>query len=132
MLPEFGSSNHMSNVLLIFNSKQKEVRAAMNLRYDQIIEKSLSTLAIRKIFTTAGRMLSSRGEPRARSFNADVLQRLTETHLPVAILKELPFAVIDRGSEGVEPITYLFGRNALELAQLSLKISHSYSNLQRI
>jgi XRE family transcriptional regulator, thiamine biosynthesis regulator len=132
VLPEFGSSNHMSNVLLMFNSRAKEIRAVMNLRYDQIIDKSLSTLGVGRIFTNGQTASSSRKEPRRRIASNDVLQRLRDTHLAASVLKSVPFALIDRGSEGVEPITYLLGRNASELAQLSLKISHSCSNLQRV
>ncbi|MGH2637914.1 MAG: hypothetical protein ACRDF4_01290, partial [Rhabdochlamydiaceae bacterium] len=36
-------------------------------------------------------------------------------------------AVVDRGSEGVEPITYLIGRNATELAVIVLNIARTYS-----
>ncbi len=120
VLPEFGSSNHMSNVVLIFNSKSSNLRAAMNLRYDDILDKCLANLRIPKVFTSGD---------RGNQVGDQVLLRLRKVLLP-AFTPDL-FAVIDKGSEGVEPNTYLIGKRASELAQATLKISHNYATALR-
>ena len=133
VLPEFGSSNHMSNVLLIFNSKSSNLRSAMNLRYDHAVDAALAKLGIRRIYTaeiqgiSKGKWLADQSESRIQGDR--VLKRLLSVSLPA--LAETVFAVIDRGSEGVEPNTYLIGGKASELAQVALKISHYYSTTLR-
>ena len=136
MLPEFGCSKHMSNVLLVLKSKNQAVNSIMNLKYDQSVDKAITSLGIAKVFTrlSTERVGSSRGgsqHQRSSSMGDPVIDRLMDTVLPEQILSNpIPFAVIDRGSEGVEPITYLAGRRATEVAQTALKISHLCGPLQ--
>jgi predicted fused transcriptional regulator/phosphomethylpyrimidine kinase/predicted transcriptional regulator len=120
VLPEFGSSKHMSNVVLIFNSKSSNLRAAMNLRYDEDLEKTLGVLGIARVYTVSD---------RAAQGGDQVLKRLQKVALPDPTTQLL--AIIDRGSEGVEPNTYLIGINASQIAQVALRISHRYANFVR-
>jgi XRE family transcriptional regulator, thiamine biosynthesis regulator len=132
VLPEFGSSNHMSNVLLLFNAKSNYIKSVMNLRYDESLGISLSSLAVRKIPTLGKRRLR-----KDRSYNSEfqspdqeILERLSRIKIPESISSiDSPFAVIDEGSEGLEPITYLFGARATELSQLALKIAQAYFSI---
>ncbi len=123
VLPEFGSSKHMSRVLLILNSRNPNFRSALNIRYDETIEKALDAAGIQKRFTEAQR---GKQETRMESEETDqVLIRLSRTKLP-----QDPgtnnIAIIDRGSEGLEPMTYLIGRKATDLAEIAIKIGKSY------
>ena len=133
VLPEFGSSNHMSNVLLIFNAKSSNLRGAMNLRYDPAIDAALANLGIQRMFTVdaesivRGKRLQAR--PDSTEPRDPVLKRLLSVQ--VATSTAPVFAVIDRGSEGVEPNTYLIGGKASEVAQAALKISHNYATALR-
>jgi predicted fused transcriptional regulator/phosphomethylpyrimidine kinase/predicted transcriptional regulator len=135
VLPEFGSSNHMSNVLILFNSKSSRIRSVMDLRYDELMGRSLSLLEIPKIMTN-GKPLHVKGHHYHRddshipSNDQIVLERLASLEISHLIsgLKS-PFAIIDKGSEGLEPITYLFGFSATELSLLALKIADTYSRL---
>ena len=134
VLPEFGSSNHMSKVLLLFNSKSDYIKSVLNLRYDESLESALTLVGLRKIMT------KERTRPQRK--NADslevppsndeiVLQRLARVVLSESFLKNrVPFAVVDLGSEGLEPITYLFGSTATELSQLAVKICYAYAEIQ--
>lgn len=128
VLPEFGCSNHMSRVLLIFHAKDKNIRSVINLKYDSLVLRSLNELSIPVIFSQPWHL------PRRRmsaeiSQQDSLLQRLESTKLPV-VGSGRPMAVIDRGSEGVEAITYLLGMNAADIAQLALRLSRTYTSLQ--
>ncbi|MGI0080866.1 MAG: thiamine-phosphate synthase family protein [Nitrososphaerales archaeon] len=130
--PEFGSSNHMSKVLLIFSSKSSVLRAAMNLRYDPDIDAALVNLGIERVFTsdTHGSEEKPFADRQGSIGQGDpVLKRLVSVSVPASAPSV--FAAIDKGSEGVEPNTYLIGGRASELAQVALKISHNYSTALR-
>lgn len=132
VLPEFGSSNHMSNVLLLFRSKSNNIKSVMNLRYDESMDRSLSLLEVTKISTREKSAFQRKYRNQIEPKPADdvVLQRLAQIKIPDSVSKANPsFAVIDEGAEGLEPITYLFGTRATELSQLSLKIAHAYANI---
>jgi XRE family transcriptional regulator, thiamine biosynthesis regulator len=133
VLPEFGSSNHMSKVLLLFNSKSNHVRSVINLRYDESLDRALSRVGLRTIITKERTIPQRKGEHSLEvplSNDETVLRRLAGVMLPQAFLKDTAaFAVIDLGSEGLEPITYLFGTTANELSQLAMKLCYSYSEI---
>ena len=136
MLPEFGSSKHMSNVLIILHSKEPSLNSIMNLKYDKAIDEVISGLAIARIFTRSADKTSSLGfyERSDYTKNHDpVLERLSKTSIPRHVLIEpSPFAIIDRGSEGLEPMTYLVGRKATDVAHAALKIAHDYTRIQTV
>lgn len=132
VLPEFGSSNHMSNVLLLFRSKSNYIKSVMNLRYDESLGRSLSSLGITKIPTREmnAPQKQQRNQLGSEPSEEIVLDRLAQIKIPELVSKaSSSFAVIDEGAEGLEPITYLFGTRASELSQLSLKIAHTYANI---
>ncbi len=128
VLPEFGSSNHMSNVLILFSSKLDFVRSAINLRHDSLVDDALTSLRIRKIFTKARSFRTlRRNESWGKSSDEVVLERLATVEIPhEAVINRLPFVVIDKGSEGLEPMTYILGSNATEVIETSLRIANSY------
>jgi predicted fused transcriptional regulator/phosphomethylpyrimidine kinase/predicted transcriptional regulator len=132
MLPEFGSSKHMSNVLIILNSKDPSINSVLNLKYDKSVDKIIAALGIARIFTQAepngGK--ESRAPP-SLSTKDPVVDRLSRTMIPKHLLSSAsPFAIVDRGSAGVEPMTYLVGRKATDVAQSALKIAHDYVRAQ--
>ncbi|HVB13016.1 MAG TPA: thiamine-phosphate synthase family protein [Nitrososphaerales archaeon] len=125
VLPEFGSSNHMSRVLLLANSKVPDFKAVLNIKYDDAIGNVLDELAVPKRFTTAAKNVH--GVTKAEQSEDPVLLRLAQVKLTSE--EGVPsIALIDRGSEGVEPITYLIGRKATDLGQIALKIAQNYSS----
>jgi predicted fused transcriptional regulator/phosphomethylpyrimidine kinase/predicted transcriptional regulator len=128
VLPEFGSSNHMSKVLTLFHARSSRIRAVMNLRYDELLDQCLHSLSVPKL-TTKYSVKQNKRDGTAEQGPADqiVLLRLATTGFPgQGATLRIPFAVVDPGSAGLEPITYLFGTNATELAHLALRISDEY------
>lgn len=121
VFPEFGSSKHMSKVLLLANSKNPEIKAVLNIKYDETLSKILDQVGIPKRYTSA-----PKGQHTAYQGEDPVLQRLAQIRLTQE-RDSARIALVDRGSEGVEPMTYLLGQSASELAQISLKISQEYS-----
>ena len=127
VLPEFGSSNHMSNVLLMFHKKSEGIRSVMNLKNDRGLERDLSRLNVPKYLTDS---LDKRSKkPYIVNSDQFILARLSriELHKNSKGVVRIPFAVVDRGSGGFEPITYVFGSTATELAELGVRISELYS-----
>ena len=120
VLPEFGSSKHMSRVLLTMNARNPSFRAALNIKYDGTIERALDALHIPKRFTVVQKPAVR--TPAETEETDPVLARLSGTKMPEdPSLQHI--AIIDRGSEGVEPITYLVGKRATDLAETAIKIS---------
>ncbi len=148
--PEFGCSNHMSKVLIIFNSKDEKVRAIMNIKYDEFMDNIIEKLRLPKTFTAeSGTSTNDKrkayGEFRRKDSDSkrerdavifanavnpkedELLLKLSRTKLR-AMSQTKALVVIDRGAEGLEPMTYLLGTKASDVAQLSLRIAHSYSS----
>lgn len=126
VLPEFGSSKHMSRVLLIANARNANFRAALNIRYDEMVKRTLDEMRIPWRFTETR---IEKGSPIVMGETDSVLARLSGTRLPQE--REVSnIAVIDRGSAGVEPITYLIGKKAKDLAEIAISISRLYEKTQ--
>lgn len=132
VLPEFGSSKHLSNVLLLLNSRMPHVRSVMNVRYDRSVDGCLSDLGINKFFTDARLTNQESGRPTqgkgtTRTDDQVILKRLAGIAIGKNEGTEAVFAVVDRGSEGLEPTTYLIGSKATEISNAALKIARLYS-----
>jgi XRE family transcriptional regulator, thiamine biosynthesis regulator len=125
VLPEFGSSNHMSKVLLLANSKDPDLKSVLNIKYDDAIGAALDDLGVPKRFTIAAKV--PRGTPSG-NLNIDDAVLLRLSQIILSDQKNVPVvALIDRGSEGVEPMTYLIGSKATDLCHIALKIAQNYS-----
>jgi len=132
VLPEFGCSNHMSRVLLIAYTRNKEMRAGLNIKFDSRIERILAELRIPRKTTED---LKSSKSPRkydqtpAKSPDERIIEKIAQTNFPSTLAGQA-FALIDRGSEGLEPITYLLGRKATDIAKIAINLAHKFSNVQ--
>ncbi|MDV3277357.1 MAG: hypothetical protein LYZ69_02680 [Nitrososphaerales archaeon] len=113
--PEFGASGHMARMLLLVRQRRKEVRAAINLRYDEKMARVLKRMGL-KCFQIGGYSPSGREDP-------------TVGALASVFLKDRkPFdAVVDSGGRGTEPDVYMFGRDAVEVARMAVKAAELYS-----
>ncbi len=132
VLPEFGSSNHMSKVLSLFHTRSSRIRAAINLRYDELLDQCLHSLSVPKLATKYSIKQNKRDGMAEEQPPADqiVLLRLASIAVPgQGAATRIPFAVVDPGSAGLEPITYLFGTKATELAHLALRIADGYTKM---
>ena len=130
LFPEFGCSKHMSNVLLIFRSRFPGVSAVMNIKHDESIERIIAEHGI-ALIATRSKVAPPSAHSTTMKNDDPVLSRLRSTIVPSQIGSSgRVFAIVDAGSEGFEPMTYLFGNSATELAQCALRIARDYMNAQ--
>ena len=115
MRPEFGSSGHLARVLLLVEKKRADLRACLNLRYDERMARALKRLRIRTL-KVGGHPTGGKPDPTV----AALASKLAEG-------KRFD-AVVDVGGSGTEPNVYLFGRTPRSLAELALRLSDAYSS----
>jgi predicted fused transcriptional regulator/phosphomethylpyrimidine kinase/predicted transcriptional regulator len=117
MRPEYGASTHLAAILLEVESKHPALRAAMNLRYDELMSKVLSRLRVKQL--TMGRSYPGGSQDK-------VLGALrARLHAPGGA-GEFE-AVVDLGGEGVEPSLYLFAEDAVKVVRRSMEIARAYT-----
>ncbi|MBO3802900.1 MAG: hypothetical protein JTT11_03350, partial [Candidatus Brockarchaeota archaeon] len=117
MPPEFGASHHMAQMLLTAMRSNPLVRAAINVKHDQGIEAALAGMGLE-----VGRTV--RNDKTAAS-DDQVVQSLAE----LANNGPIPPVVIDLGSRGIEPMTYIFGKDAKSVAETAVELSNRYARL---
>jgi predicted fused transcriptional regulator/phosphomethylpyrimidine kinase len=110
--PMWGASNHLAKILIAINSNYPEIRSVMNIKYDENVKKSIQKLGYR--FTLAG--------PKDYA-NDDILAK------DIANAFNGVDVVIHLGGKGVEPITYVFGKNPLEVVRKVIEISRKYKEI---
>ena len=117
MRPEYGASTHLAAILLEVERRHAGLRAAMNLRYDQSMAKTLSKLRVKRL--TMGRTYPAGSQDK-------VLGALRARLLAPGHAAEFE-AVVDLGGEGVEPSLYLFADDAAGVVRRALEIARSYT-----
>ena len=113
--PEPGASRHLSRVLILVRTMRPELRACVNLRYDQKMAAVLKKLRLRPL-EIGGYPPSASGDPTVQALE----KRLSSVDEGFDVL-------VDLGGNGVEPNVYLFAANAALAADLALRISQAYS-----
>ncbi|MEM3063123.1 MAG: thiamine-phosphate synthase family protein [Nitrososphaerota archaeon] len=119
MKPEFGASNHMAKVLLLVMSFNPSIKAAINIKYDSKIESIIKNIGIKYAFTSIKNKIN-------------VLEKESIILNSIAsILKKNKFCdiIIDKGGYGIEPITYIFGKDAVSVAKIAIEIAKRYSEI---
>lgn len=115
MDPEFGASSHLAKILLMAICSDQSLRAAVNIRYNEPVR-----LAIEKLKLTVGCFdresipMEMRGDESALAVG---LSQIADR------AGGMPRVIIDLGGYGIEPISYLFGESAVELAKLVIQIA---------
>ncbi len=118
MLPaEFNVSRHMARMLLTAMQHSPDIRAAVNIKYDSKIRDILHDMGLS--YTHISR------EEHKTSLEGDTVVSAFKAKLNIDGTPHLH--VVDEGSEGLEPITYILGRNATEAAQRALEIAKRYA-----
>ncbi|MCS7116159.1 MAG: thiamine-phosphate synthase family protein [Nitrososphaerota archaeon] len=115
MDPEFGASRHMARILLCAMHYSKDVRAVINVKYDDKIDKILKEVGYSLIY------IEQVGPPRA---GVDVVVESFNDKL--SKLGRIPKVVIHKGGIGIEPMTYIFGGSATEVAEEATRIASEY------
>lgn len=112
--PMFGASKHLGGILLSINGKY---RAVMNIKYDRLVREAMQALGI--VFREYSSLEYPSSNPAALAARQ--------------LLDECPAcnALVDVGGEHVEPVVYLFGNRAVEVADLAVSIAEIYYALSK-
>ena len=113
--PEPGASTHMAKVLLVAMSRQPQLRACINLRFDRRMNAVVRKSGLRTV--TIGGYLAAEGEDPT----TDAMERKLATHHGAFD------AIIDKGGAGIEPDLYLFAKSAHAAADVALRLARAYS-----
>ncbi|MEN2999672.1 MAG: bifunctional hydroxymethylpyrimidine kinase/phosphomethylpyrimidine kinase [Acidilobaceae archaeon] len=113
--PEFGASRHMARAVLAAMDIDPEVRAAVNIRYGKDVEEAVTRLGLMWSY------YDRREEPEEvkRKEGATMGWGIREAAKRVG---RMPEVVYDYGEHGKEPITKIFGKTAVEVAQKAVAI----------
>ena len=115
---EFGVSRHTARMLLTAIHHNPELRAAINIKYDKKIRDTLSNMKLNIIDISSNK--------HKVNLKGDIV--VTAFKISLAANPDLLFnVVVDTGGEGLEPITYVFGKNATETAEIVLNIANNYT-----
>lgn len=109
--PAWGGSRHLASILLQVNKISPTTRAVMNIKFDSKIEKILYDLNFKVI--KVGPISANDEENIARSVYS-VFQDGTD-------------AIIHLGGVGLEPNTYVFGKDPVDVVKKVLEIAKRYS-----
>lgn len=99
--PEFGASQHLSDVLLRARREAPAVRAILCIKADDRLRKAMDSAGLR----------------------SRVLRRQRGELVVDVAPSRLPDALIDPGAFGIEPITYLLGSTALDVVEKAERIT---------
>jgi len=110
--PEFGASKHMAKVLLRVRSVKNEVRAVMNMKYDEGVEAAVKKLGMNLAYTEKG---DASGEEAVIEAIAAAFRKYNDLDV-----------VFDKGGVGLEPMTYIFGKSATDVVRKALRIARGY------
>ncbi|MCL4435117.1 MAG: hypothetical protein M1503_08040 [Thaumarchaeota archaeon] len=119
MLPaEFGISRHMARMLLTAMHSNSEIQAALNIRHDHKMDNVLQDLRLNVVRIVR--------EDHQASLEGDIVVSAFKAKLNTSSAEPAQI-IVDEGGEGLEPNTYIFGRDATEAAQLALEIAKRYA-----
>ena len=113
--PEYGASRHLASLLLLVARRHENLRACINLRYDDKMEETLRALGVSHI-TIGGYRDSGPRDPTAEALT----QRLKEGPKKFE-------AVVDTGGKGIEPNVYIFAETPAAVARRALEVAGDYS-----
>jgi predicted fused transcriptional regulator/phosphomethylpyrimidine kinase/predicted transcriptional regulator len=117
--PEFGASVHLANVVLAAMKKDKEVRAAINIAFNNKVERAMLSLDMEVYRFSRARLPSDVVEKNPVSW---AVEKASDE------LGRIPDALVDEGGYGVEPATYVFGSSSLEVAEKAIKIAKTLAD----
>ncbi len=116
--PEYGASKHTASILLVINKHYPDRRALLCIKYDNKVREILRGLKWRMVEVS-----------RKGTSDTDFLNDLEDT---LKKIKEPPDAIIDLGGYGVEAVTYIVGKDAVDAVKKALQVSEKYENEEKI
>ncbi len=109
-VPDFGGSEHVTNIVLTVMGKNPEIRSAMNIKFSEKI------LEICKNLEYELSSFDRENEPE----NVKTMSWGTER--AIEKLGKVPNIIYDRGSIGKEAMIRILGKKATEVSEIALKI----------
>jgi predicted fused transcriptional regulator/phosphomethylpyrimidine kinase/predicted transcriptional regulator len=116
--PRFGASHHMAQMLLTAMRFDPGIRSAMNVKYDPKVEAAMTRMGLK-----IGRTMRTGDAVGGNDPIVDSLAKLG------GLKGSIPSVVVDEGSRGLEPMTYLFGSDAISVAERAMALSRQYAGL---
>jgi predicted fused transcriptional regulator/phosphomethylpyrimidine kinase/predicted transcriptional regulator len=113
---EFNASRHMARMLLANMKINTNFKASMNIKYDDKVKEILSTMNLDYLLIPS--------EDLKPSLEGDAAVSAFKTKLSYDVGGAQILVV--EGGKGLEPITYIFGKNATEVTELALEIAEKY------
>jgi predicted fused transcriptional regulator/phosphomethylpyrimidine kinase/predicted transcriptional regulator len=120
MEPEFGSSFHLAKVLLTAMEKDGSVRAVTNIKYDSSVDEALRKLGLR--FSCFDRVNLPEEALKGEVVAAWGVKQMVEK------FRGVPDVIVDMGEHGIEPVSYVFGKSAVEAARKVIQIAKALSS----
>ncbi len=117
--PELGASQHNGIVLEKVMNSHPKVRAIVNLRYADGLERVLEGMGLKY-----GRIRRAPGKKSPEVREKELLEEVERI-----CRGEKPDVLIDPGEFGVEPAIYVLGRSAVEAVRLAIKIAGRLGDL---
>nr|MDO8100685.1 thiamine-phosphate synthase family protein [Candidatus Njordarchaeota archaeon] len=117
--PEFGASVHLANIILAAMEKDKEVKAAINIAFNDKVEQAMLGLDMKVYRFSRANLPSNVVERNPVSW---AVRKASNE------LGKIPDALVDVGGYGVEPATYLFGSSSVEVAEKAIKIAKTLAD----
>lgn len=99
--PAYGASSHLAMILLKVSNADPTIRAVASVRWGSDVEDAIKVLGWGMVKTTGS----------VKPSESEIVNRVAEAYLTSRVK-----VVIDIGGYGIEPITYVFGGNAIEVA----------------
>lgn len=107
--PEYGASKHTASILLAVLNHFKDRRSILCIRYNEKIRRIMEELSFQIIFIKREKALR----------DEEFIEILNEK---ISTWKVSPDALVDLGGVGVEAITYLVGKDAIDVVKKALLI----------
>ena len=114
--PTYGASGHLAMILIGISHSDPSTRAVASVKWGNDVEEAIKSLGWSMV-KTSGSMKPSEEEIISRVVSAYVASK--------------PRVVVDTGGYGVEPITYVFGSNAVEVALSIVSLAKEVAKLAK-
>jgi hypothetical protein len=122
MDPEFGSSSHLAGILLAAMEIDGSIRSAANIKYDEAVHRAMERLNLSiGWFDREALPTERRGDEAAADLGVKAVAERSGN---------LPNVMVDKGGYGIEPVSYLFGGSAAEVAGKAIQIAEALSQVE--
>jgi predicted fused transcriptional regulator/phosphomethylpyrimidine kinase len=114
--PTYGASSHLAMILIGISHSDPSTRAVASVKWGSDVEEAIKSLGWSMV-KTSGSMKPTEEEIIGRVISAYVSSK--------------PKVIVDIGGYGIEPITYVFGNNAVEVALNIVSLAKEVAKLTK-